>query len=123
MLIIKHQNLLSQMARGPFSLHTLMYQRCACHITNFIIKFGLKLLKALLENFRTAISFLNSSNQRTAQYKTYCIAIGVWPRKFGLDMDVRWYSTYLMLKHLMPHKGTFSVFIDTHCKEKKLAHF
>jgi hypothetical protein len=45
---------------------TLMYQRCACHNINFIVKFGLKLLKALLENFRTAISFLNSSNQRTA---------------------------------------------------------
>jgi hypothetical protein len=33
-------------------------------------------------------------------------------------MDVRWNSTYLMLKHLMPHKGTFSMFIDTHYKVK-----
>ena len=29
-------------------------------------------------------------------------------------MDVRWNSTYLMLKHLMPHKQSFSVFIQTH---------
>ena len=36
------------------------------------------------------------------------------PRKFALDMDVRWNSTYLMLKHLMPHKQSFSVFIQTH---------
>jgi hypothetical protein len=72
----------------------------------------------LLEDFKTAISFLNSSNQQIAQYNTCCIAMGVWPRKFGLDMDVRWNSTYLMLKHLMPHKGTFSMFIDTHYKVK-----
>jgi hypothetical protein len=28
-------------------------------------------------------------------------------------MDVRWNSTYLMLKHLLPYKDTFSVFIHT----------
>jgi hypothetical protein len=40
--------------------------------------------------------------------------MGVRPRKFGLDMDVHWNSTYLMLKHLIPYKSTFSVFIHTH---------
>jgi len=29
-----------------------------------------------------------------------------------LDMDVRWNSTYLMLKHLMPYRTVFSVFIN-----------
>jgi hypothetical protein len=71
-------------------------------------------LKPYLEDFRTAISFLNSSNQRIAAYKSFCVAMGVRPRKFGLDMDVRWNSTYLMLKHLIPYKSTFSVFIQTH---------
>jgi hypothetical protein len=33
-------------------------------------------------------------------------------------MDIRRNSTYLMLKRLMPHKNTFSVFIDTHYKVK-----
>jgi hypothetical protein len=27
-------------------------------------------------------------------------------------MDVRWNSTYLMLKHLVPYKNTFDVFIQ-----------
>ena len=36
------------------------------------------------------------------------------PRKFGLDMEVRWNSTYLMLKHLLPYRNTFDVFIQTH---------
>jgi hypothetical protein len=29
-------------------------------------------------------------------------------------MDVRWNSTYLMLKHLLPYRSVFSVFINTH---------
>ena len=90
-----------------------LHQRCACHIINLIVKSGLKRLKPYLEAFRTAISFVNSSNQRIAAYKSYCIAVGVRPRKFQLDMDVRWNSTYLMLKHLVPHKQTFGVFIQT----------
>jgi hypothetical protein len=87
-----------------------LHQRCACHIINLIIKFSLKCLKPYIEAFRTAISFLNSSNQCIAAYKSYCIAMGVRPRKFGLDIDVRWNSTYLMLKHLIPYKNTFFYF-------------
>ena len=91
-----------------------LHQRCACHIISLIVKSGLKRLKPYLEAFRTAISFLNSSNQRIAAYKSYCIATGARPRKFGLDMEVRWNSTYLMLKHVIPYKDTFSVFLQTH---------
>jgi hypothetical protein len=58
--------------------------------------------------------FLNSSNQRIGSFSNYCKAKGCRPRKFGLDMDVRWNSTYLMLKHLLPYKSVFSVFINTH---------
>jgi hypothetical protein len=81
------------------------------------VKSGLKCLKPYIEAFRTAISFLNSSNQCIAAYKSYCIAMGVRPKNFGLDMDVRWNSTYLMLKHLVPYKSIFSVFMDTHYKQ------
>jgi hypothetical protein len=73
----------------------------------------LKHLKMCLEDFRTAISFLNSSNQRNASFKSFCLAAGVRPHKFDLDMDVRWNSTYLMLRHLLPYKDTFFVFIHT----------
>jgi hypothetical protein len=53
---------------------------------------------------------LNSSNQRIAQFHNFLLK-GSWPRQFGLDMDVRWNSTYLMLKHLLPYKEIFSTFI------------
>jgi hypothetical protein len=45
-------------------------------------------------------------------FKNYCIAQGVRPRKFGSDMDVRWNATYLMLKHLLPYKDVFTVFVN-----------
>jgi hypothetical protein len=90
-----------------------LHQRCACHIINLIVKSALNVIKSHLESFRTAISWINSSNQRIAAFKRYCIAVNVRPRKFCLDMDVRWNSTYLMLKHLVPYRRTFSVFIET----------
>ncbi|KAJ1278828.1 hypothetical protein BS78_04G108900 [Paspalum vaginatum] len=90
-----------------------LHQRCACHIINLIVKSCLTILKPYLDDFRTAINFLNYSNQRIAAYKSYCLSMGVTPRKFGADIDVRWNSTFLMHKHLLPHRGTFSVFLQT----------
>jgi hypothetical protein len=78
----------------------------------------LKRLQPYLEDFRTAIIFLNSSNQRIASYKQYCLSVGVRPRKFGVNMDVRWNSTFLMLKHLAPYQTTFSVWIKTNHPSK-----
>ena len=86
---------------------SLVHQRYACHIINLIVKSGLKRFKPYTEDFRTAINFLNSFNQRIAMFKNYCTAQGVRPRKFGLDMDVRCNATYLMLKHLVPYKHVF----------------
>ena len=79
-----------------------------------IVKSGLKRISAYLESFRASISFLNSSNHHIAAYKSYCIVVNERPRKFALDMDVKWNSTYFMLKHLVSHKESFSVFIRTH---------
>jgi hypothetical protein len=88
-----------------------MHQRCACHTINLIVKAALQIFKRFLSSFRSAISFVNTSNQHIPAYKSYCISCNVRPRKFGLDMDVRWNATYLMLKHLIPHRHTFGVFI------------
>jgi hypothetical protein len=46
------------------------------------------------------------------------VAMNVCPRKFGIDMVVRWKSTYLMLKHLVPYKETFDVFTDPNYPRK-----
>jgi hypothetical protein len=95
-----------------------LHQRCACHIINLIVKCGLKRLNPYLDSFRTAIVFLNASNQHIAAFKGYCVVVNVCPRKFGIDMAVRWNSTYLMLKPLVPYKKTFGVFMDTNYPRK-----
>ena len=58
-------------------------------------------------------------------FKNYCIAQGLRPRKFGLDMDVRWNSTYLMLKHLLPYKEVFHVWLNSNygCELLTLQHW
>lgn len=90
-----------------------LHQRCACHIINLMVKSGLDLIKHYLEDIRSAVYFLNSSNQPIANFKRFCIAVDDRPRKFGLDMDVRWNSTFLMLKHLIPYKHNFTVFVNS----------
>jgi hypothetical protein len=90
-----------------------LHQRCACHIINIIVKAGLDVFRPMLSGFRTAILFLNSSDQHTDAYKLYCIVVNARPRKFGLDMDVRWNTTYLTLKDLLPHNNSFSAFITS----------
>ena len=50
--------------------YSLVHQRCACHIINLIVKSGLKRFKPYTEYFRTAINFLNSSNQRITILRT-----------------------------------------------------
>ncbi|WVZ90905.1 hypothetical protein U9M48_037159 [Paspalum notatum var. saurae] len=79
-----------------------LHQRCCCHIIILGVKSGLDPLKAYIDDFRTVRTFLNASNQHTASYKIYCMSLAVRPCKFGADMDVRWSSTYLILKHLYP---------------------
>jgi hypothetical protein len=100
-----------------------LHQHCACHILKLIVKEALIGSKPMLIAFRTAISFINSSNQRIAAYKSYCMASGIRPRKFGLDMDVRWNSTYMMLKHLLPQKETFHTFIKSNYPRPRGASF
>ena len=56
--------------------YSLVHQRCACHIINLIVKSSLKRFKPYIEDFRTAINFLNSSNQRIAMFKNYYTAQG-----------------------------------------------
>ena len=56
-----------------------LHQCCACHVINLIIKDALGALNYLIETFRTTISFLNSSDQRIAAYKSYCIATNIRP--------------------------------------------
>jgi len=93
----KAMDKLKPVLREYLGADLFLHQRCACHIINLIVKEALVAVSPMLDAFKTAISFINSSNQRVAAYKSYCMASSIRPRKFGLDMEVRWNSTYLML--------------------------
>jgi hypothetical protein len=111
--------LIPLLSRNEYDLSAIfLHQSCACHIINLIVKSCLKRLQPYLEDFITAITFLNYSNQCIASFKQYCLSVGVRPRKFGVDMDVRWNSTFLMLKHLVSYQTTFSVWIKTNHPSK-----
>jgi hypothetical protein len=111
-------------SRNEYDLSDIfMHQRCGCHIINLIVKSCLKRLQPYLEDFRTAITFLNALNQCIASYKQYCLSVGVRPHKFGVDMDVRCNSTFLMLKDLVPCQSTFSVGSEPTILAKLMGHF
>uniref|UniRef100_J3LD39 Uncharacterized protein n=1 Tax=Oryza brachyantha TaxID=4533 RepID=J3LD39_ORYBR len=67
----------------------------------------LERFKTMLHAFGTSISFMNTSHQHIVAYKNLCIAKGFCSCKIGLDMDVKWNATYLMLNHLVPHREPF----------------
>jgi hypothetical protein len=56
-------------------------------------------------------------------FKSYCIVVEVRPHNFDLDMDVGWNSTYLMLRHMVPHMTSISVLIETHYLGAPNEHF
>jgi hypothetical protein len=109
---IKAMDKLKPALREYLGADLFLHQRCACHIINLIVKEALVTISPMIDAFRIAISFINSSNQIIVAYKSYCMASGIRSMKFGLDMDVRWNSTYLMLKHLLPNRKTFHTFIE-----------
>lgn len=70
-----------------------LHQRCSCHVINLVVKAGLNPLKPYLDDFRTAITFLNASNQRIAAYKSYCMSMAIRPRIVMMTLMV----SYLLL--------------------------
>ena len=48
---------------------------------------------------------------RFHEYKKFCRLNGVPARKFNLDMDVKWNSTYLMLQKIISYREVFTNWI------------
>jgi hypothetical protein len=71
-----------------------------CHIINLVVHDGITVVSNFLDNICAAIRFITSAPQMVTKFVEYCIANSIKPRKFDLDMKIRWNSTYLMLKKL-----------------------
>ena len=76
----------------------IIHHRCVCHIINLVIQDGITVANKFLNNIRAAIRFITCTPQMIAKFAEYCRAHDKRPRKFTLDMKVRWNSTYHMLK-------------------------
>jgi hypothetical protein len=76
-----------------------LHQRCVCRIIILIVKSG---LKQYVDDFRISITFLNALINVLLLIGSIVFSVGVNHCKFGESIDVRWNSTYLMLKHLVP---------------------
>ena len=83
----KAMDKLKPVLREYLGADLFLHQRCACHIINLIVKETLVAVSPMLDAFRTAISFINSSNQRVAAYKSYCMVLDLgsldWTWRLG----------------------------------------
>ena len=86
---------------ASYSAPYLFHQRCACHIINLIAKGALKLMKQPIGKIRSGIVFLNSSNPRLADYKNWCSAAHAASHVYNVDIDIRWNSSYIMIRDLI----------------------
>ena len=70
-------------------------------------------MKPSLDNIRDAIQFITVSGLRYAQFREYCKANNKRPRKFNLDMKVRWNSMYTMLERCKEYEYIITLFVNT----------
>ena len=67
----------------------LLHQHGVCHIINLIVKLGMDVISVYIENIRSAIVYICTSNPRIAKFKRYCKAQRLKPRKFQVDISLR----------------------------------
>ena len=83
----------------------------------------MKAIDSYISKIRTALAWINHSNHRIREFKQYCKAESLKPRKFGLDMPIRWNSTYLMLKNTIEYKNVISIFYNLKMSSIELQDF
>ena len=69
------------------------HQRCACHIINLVVKYGMKVVGDRIDRIRDAFAWINSSNPRLSEFGIYYRANNLRPRRFQTDIPVRWNFT------------------------------
>jgi hypothetical protein len=83
-----------------------------CHIINLVVQDSITVVTKYLDNVSAVVRFITSTPQMIKKFGEYCKANNLKSRKFGLDMKIRWNSTYLMLKKLEGYKKIITVFVN-----------
>lgn len=99
----------------------VIHQRCLCDILNIIVQAGMAEMAEPLDNIRSTIGYIFSSEMHVAEFRSYCKAQGKKPRIFSPDAKVRWNSTYIMLKEVLPYKEVLTSFVNAHMQREFLS--
>jgi hypothetical protein len=83
-----------------------------CHIINLVVQDSITVVTKYLDNVSAVVRFITSTPQMIKKFGEYCKANNLKSRKFGLDMKIRWNSTYLMLKKLEGYEKIITVFVN-----------
>ena len=81
-------------------LADIFHVRCACHIYNLIVKYGLYFFEPIIEKVRHAVGFIQGNNRkaRLKEFKRKCEENNLRPRLMPEEIETRWNSTYDFLK-------------------------
>ncbi|GKD40075.1 zinc finger BED domain-containing protein RICESLEEPER 2-like protein, partial [Tanacetum coccineum] len=86
-----------------------IHMRFCAHILNLIVKVGLNVIKAPIENVRESISYWTATPKRVEKFKETCRQLKItYSKTLGLDCQTRWNATYLMLKTALMYKDVFT---------------
>ena len=99
-------------ALNPIFHPYFFYSRCVTHILNLVVQDGMKDMDSTLKDIRDIVTYLNGSHQREARWRRTCVLNQLDPKMIANDMPVRWNSTYLMLKSIIPCAESFTVWYN-----------
>ncbi|GJX15407.1 zinc finger BED domain-containing protein RICESLEEPER 2-like protein [Tanacetum coccineum] len=86
-----------------------IHMRCCAHIVNLIVKVGLNVIEAPIENVRASISYWTTTPKRVEKFEETCMQLKItYSKTLGLDCQTRWNATYLMLKTALMYKDVFT---------------
>ena len=94
--------------RSLISGGKLFHMRCLAHIVNLIVKEGLSIITAAIENIRLSVGYWKATPKREEQFIETCAQVNIsYDKKLVQDCKTRWNSTFLMLTVATQYKDVF----------------
>ncbi|KAH7679060.1 Ribonuclease H-like protein [Dioscorea alata] len=114
---ILKRNLMPSFSGVFFHVH------CACDILNLCVKDGLKIIEPHIEKIRNCILYVRNGSHRRHEFQTYCSERGRKCKKYLIDVDHRWNSTYEMLECAYDDRDIISMFCNDKFPEDQVTNY
>jgi hypothetical protein len=99
----------------------LLHMRCAAHIINLIVKYGMAVMDKGLESVLDSVGFWSATPKRHERFERTAAQMNIkYERRIALDCKTIWNSTYLMLSITIEYQVVFDRLVS---KEKLCAPF